>query len=102
MKKPKFRQVLRIINHYVVFFLLVAFVVTCCMMLFIRTMSRTMNLTFTSENIGDAAKITFMNVILLTVLFTSIDFFFHINILGFQTISAKKCILHFHIIYSRL
>ena len=74
MKKPKFRQVLRIINHYVVFFLLVAFVVTCCMMLFIRTMSRTMDLTFTSENIGEAAKITFLNVILLTVLFTSIDY----------------------------
>ena len=74
MKKPKFRQILQVINHYVVFFLLVAFVVTCCMMLFIRTMSRTMDLTFTSENIGEAAKITFLNVILLTVLFTSIDY----------------------------
>ena len=74
MKKPKFRQILQVINHYVVFFLLVAFVVTCCMMLFIQTMSRTMDLTFTSENIGKAAKITFLNVILLTVLFTSIDY----------------------------
>ncbi len=74
MKKPKFRQILQVINHYVVFFLLVAFVVTCCMMLFIQTMSRTMDLTFTSENIGEAAKITFLNVILLTVLFTSIDY----------------------------
>ena len=74
MKKPKFRQVLRVINHYVVFFLLVAFVVTCCMTLFITTMSRTMHLTFTSENVGAAAKITFLNVILLTVFFTSMDF----------------------------
>ena len=74
MKKPKFRQVLRIVNHYVVFFLLVAFVVTCCMTLFITTLSHTMDLTFTEENIAAAAKITFLNVILLTVLFTSIDF----------------------------
>ena len=74
MKKPKYRQILRVINHYVVFFLLVAFVVTCCMTLFITTMSRTMKLTFTSENIGVAAKITFLNVILLTVIFTSVDF----------------------------
>ena len=74
MKKPKYRQILRVINHYVVFFLLVAFVVTCCMTLFITTMSRTMKLTFTSENIGVAAKITFLNVILLTVIFTAVDF----------------------------
>ena len=74
MKKPKMRQLLRIVNHYVVFFLLVAFVVTCCMMLFVTTLSKTMDLTFTSENIAAAAKITFLNVLLLTVLFTSIDF----------------------------
>lgn len=74
MKKLKFRQVLRVVNHYVVFFLLVAFVVTCCMTLFITTLSRTMDLTFTAENIGSAAKITFLNVILLTIIFTTIDF----------------------------
>ena len=74
MKKPKFRQILQLINHYIVFFLLVAFVVTCCMMLFVTTISRTMALTFTTENIAAAAKITFLNVILLTVLFTSIDY----------------------------
>ena len=74
MRKPKFRQVLRIINHYVVFFLLVAFVVTCCMTLFITTLSKTMDLTFTEENIAAAAKVTFLNVVLLTVLFTSMDF----------------------------
>ena len=47
MKKLSFRQVLRVLNHYIVFFLLVAFVVTCCMTLFITTLSRTMDLTFT-------------------------------------------------------
>ena len=74
MRAPKFKTVLRLVNHYVVFFLLVAFVVTCCMMLFVTTLSRTMQLTFTSENIGAAAKITFLNVILLTVLLTTLDY----------------------------
>ena len=74
MKKLTFPRVLQIVNHYVVFFLLVAFVVTCCMMLFVTTISRTMDLTFTEENVAAAAKITFLNVVLLTVLFTTIDF----------------------------
>ena len=75
MKKLKFREVLRTINQYIVFFLLVAFAVTCCMMLFVRTLANTMDLVFTAENITDAAKITFGNVILLTVIFATIDHF---------------------------
>ena len=73
MKKPKFRQVLRIVNHYVVFFLLVAFVVTCCTMLFISELQRTMGFSFTQDNIQLAAKFTFLNVLLITTLFTSFD-----------------------------
>ena len=73
MRKLKFREVLRTINQYVVFFLLVAFAVTCCMLLFVRTLANTMDLVFTAENITDAAKITFGNVILLTVIFATID-----------------------------
>ena len=74
MKKPKFRQVLQGINNYLVFFLLVAFAVTCCMVLFITTLSRSMGLTFTEEDIGKAAKLTFGNVVLITLIFTSIDY----------------------------
>jgi len=75
MKKPKFRQVMRAINNYVVFFLIVAFVVSCCMMLFVRVLANTMGLVFTKENIAAAAKLTFGNVILLTVVSASIDYF---------------------------
>ena len=74
MKKPKFKQVLRAINNYVVFFLLVAFVVSCCMMLFVSTLADSMGLVFNKENIADAAKLTFGNVILITLLFGSIDY----------------------------
>lgn len=73
MKKPTIRGVLRAINNYFVFFLLVAFVVTCCMMLFASTLADTMGIVFDQENIAAAAKITFLNVLLLTFLFSTID-----------------------------
>lgn len=61
------------INHYVAFFLLVAFLVSCTTSLFITAFSRTMGITFTEENLAAAAKLTFLNVILLSILFTVID-----------------------------
>ena len=74
MKKPTTRQVLKTINNYVVFFLTVAFAVSCCMLLFVNTLADSMGLVFNQENIGAAAKITFLNVLLLTLLFGTIDF----------------------------
>ena len=74
MKKPTIRQVLKTVNNYVVFFLVVAFAVTCCMMLFVRTLADSMGLVFNEENIAAAAKITFLNVLLLTFLFGTIDY----------------------------
>ena len=74
MKKPSLRAILRAINHYVVFFLVVAFVVTCCMLLFVTTLANTMGLAFTEENIAAAAKLTFGNVVLITLLFGTIDY----------------------------
>ena len=73
MKKHRFRNVLKTINNYVVFFLTVAFAVSCCMMLFVRTLADSMGLVFNQENIGAAAKVTFLNVLLLTLLFGTID-----------------------------
>ena len=74
MKKLRFRTVLKTINNYVVFFLVVAFAVTCCMMLFVSTLANTMGIVFNEENIGTAAKVTFLNVLLLTFLFGTMDY----------------------------
>ena len=41
MKKPSLRAILRTIHNYVVFFLVVAFAVTCCMLLFVNTLADT-------------------------------------------------------------
>jgi len=73
MKNNRFKSFLRFLNHYFVFFLLIAFVITCCTMLFVSTLRDTLGLTLTDENTRDAAKITFLNVILLTFVISTID-----------------------------
>ena len=72
MTKLRFRTVLKTINNYVVFFLIVAFVVTCCMMLFISTLANTMGLVFDEVNIAVGANVTFLNGVLLTFLHRTI------------------------------
>ncbi|MBO5389628.1 MAG: HAMP domain-containing histidine kinase [Lachnospiraceae bacterium] len=72
-QESKVRTVLRLINNYLVFFLMVAFVITCCMTLFITTLSKSLGVDFTAENITVAAKLTFGNVMLLSLIFTIID-----------------------------
>ena len=74
MKKPSLRAILRAINNYVVFFLVVAFAVTCCMLLFVNVLVDTMGLILTEENIAAAAKLTFCNVVLITLIFGTIDY----------------------------
>lgn len=69
----KIKTVLKWLNHYFVFFLLVAFVITCCTMLFVSTLRDTLGITLTDTNVAAAAKLTFWNVALLSLIFTVID-----------------------------
>ena len=73
MKKLSWRGALRAVYQYIIFFLLVAFVVTCCMTLFLNIMAANGSIVFSEENITAAAKITFVNVVLLTLLFSVMD-----------------------------
>ena len=73
MKKRTFRQLLKTVNNYVVFFLTVGFAVSCCMMLFVTILANTMGLVFDEDNIAVAAKLTFGNVLLITFLFGTAD-----------------------------
>ena len=68
------KRFLKTINNYVVFFLVVGFAVTCCLMLFLNTLAKTMGIAFTEYNIAAAAKITFWNVLLITFIFGTIDY----------------------------
>ena len=72
-KKDIKHKIIRGLYSYLLFFLLVAFLVTCSTMLFVRILTNTLNLELTSENLNAAAKLTFGNAILLSILFTVID-----------------------------
>lgn len=72
-KKSLQEKIVTHVRNYFLFFLLTAFIVTCCMSIFLRTLSDTMGIALTEDNISAAAKLTFGNVILLTFLFTLID-----------------------------
>ena len=74
MKKLTFRTVLRMISSFMIFFLTIGFAVSCCMMLFLNVIAETMGLEFTAENIAAAAKITLVNVLIITAIFTWIDY----------------------------
>jgi len=67
-------RILRAVNNYIVFFLLVGFVITCCISLFVSTLTATLGITLTQENISAAAKVTFWNVVLISFIFTAIDY----------------------------
>lgn len=74
MKKPTLKDVLGSVSSFLLFFLTVGFIVSCCMMLFVSILADTMELTITPDNVGTAAKVTFWNVILITFLFKFADY----------------------------
>lgn len=75
MKKPAIRlaNVLKELHNYILFFIIVAFVVTCCMLLFLSAMTKSMNIELTTENINLAARLTMINVFLLSLILTVAD-----------------------------
>ena len=74
MKKLTVKSVLGAVSSFLLFFLTVGFIVSCCMMLFVNVLAETVGLTLTAGNIAAAAKVTFWNVILLTFLFKFADY----------------------------
>ncbi len=72
-KKETAKKILLSLYHYFSFFIFMAFLITCCMMLFLNTMASTMEFSFTEENVRTAAIITFGNVVFLSLICTVID-----------------------------
>ncbi len=73
MKNGKNIKILSAMSRYFTFFLLAAFVTTCCLMLFVTTVSETLELELNDRTLNAAAKLTFVNVILISFIFTVID-----------------------------
>ena len=74
MKKLTFKSILGSVSSFLLFFLTVGFIVSCCMMLFVSILADTMDLAITPDNVGTAAKVTFWNVVLITFLFKLADY----------------------------
>ena len=74
MRRLTLKSILGSISSFLLFFLTVGFIVSCCMMLFVSILADTMELTLTPENVAVAAKVTFWNVILITFLFKLADY----------------------------
>ncbi len=66
-------ELLRRIYQYFLVFLLIAFVVTCSMILFLSVLSQEWGVAFNSQNIRSSAMLTFFNVLLLSLIFTALD-----------------------------
>lgn len=68
------KEHIKLFHYFLVFFVIVAFVITCCMMLFVTVLAYKSGIALTDENLGLAAKLTFGNVILISLVFAVIDF----------------------------
>ncbi|MGN0621330.1 MAG: ATP-binding protein [Porcipelethomonas sp.] len=71
--ETKFGKALLFLNHYIIFFMLAAFVITCCMTLFVSTLSKSLGMEFSEADLETAAKLTFGNVVILSFVFTVLD-----------------------------
>ena len=67
------RRMLFGLQRFFCFFLVVGMIVTCCTMLFVTNLQSAMGLVFTEADIQQAAKLTFLNVLVLTAAFAVID-----------------------------
>jgi len=73
-QEKRFKNAISTLSNFFVFFLLAAFVTTCCIMLFISTLQDSIGRDFTQEEITLAAKITMLNVVLLSIVMAVIDY----------------------------
>ena len=68
------KKILSTFSNFFIFFLIAAFVTTCCIMLFISALQESIGRKFTREEITIAAKITMLNVILLSIGMAVVDY----------------------------
>ncbi len=73
-KSSSAKKIIRTVSSFFVFFLLAAFVSTCCIMLFITVLQDSIGRAFTQEEITVAAKITMVNVVLISMAMATVDY----------------------------
>ncbi len=68
------KRIVSTVSNFFIFFLMAAFVTTCCIMLFISALQESIGRQFTQEEITVAAKITMVNVILISIGMAMVDY----------------------------
>lgn len=71
--KTRKKRLFIAVYRYFIFFISMCFVITCCMILFLNTAETAAGLELSEEYVGAAAKVTFLNVVLLSLVFTAAD-----------------------------
>ena len=75
MKREKaLKNIIATLSNFFIFFLLAAFVTTCCITLFIPALQDSVGREFIQSEITLAAKITLANVVLISIVMASIDY----------------------------
>lgn len=67
------QKILRAFYRYLLFFALIAVIVSIAMSLFVGILSRDLSLELTDENLNRAAKLTFLCVVILSLFITTFD-----------------------------
>lgn len=73
MNRSRLEKFGKTVWRYLSFFLLMSCVTACCMLLFLNTMSHATGLKLSAAYVEVAAKVTFLNVVLLSLVCTVID-----------------------------
>ena len=66
-------RLLAVLWRYLIFFSVIAFSITVCLIMFLRLVEKDLGVAYTESNISHAAVWTFINVLFISVLFTIID-----------------------------
>lgn len=73
-KEKRFQSGLLGLRNYLAFFLTLCFVITCCMLLFLQTFASMSGISLQKEHIEMAARLTFLNIVCLSLICTLIDY----------------------------
>lgn len=87
MKKP-YKEII----NYIYFFLLVAFVTTCTIVLFMDILMKTLGYEFTQEEITKSAVSTFLLVVFISLSFATIDYIRRVITVIRPTKEIQKCL----------
>ncbi len=70
----KRERIFHFVYLYATFFLIIAFLTSCLLMLYTTILAEELGVELTRENMTRAAKVTFVNVVLLSLILTVIDY----------------------------